>query len=144
MTYFLSLGANIGQREQTLRHAIELIGQQIGHVLRCSSFYYSEPWGFVSANEFCNMCCMVETDMAPLDVLHATQSIEHSLGRKEKSVGGNYSDRCIDIDIIRAFDNNGDEIIVNYQLTTTSLQIPHPLWRERDFVTIPMKEINCF
>ncbi|MBR4499205.1 MAG: 2-amino-4-hydroxy-6-hydroxymethyldihydropteridine diphosphokinase, partial [Paludibacteraceae bacterium] len=48
MVYFLSLGSNLGEREQTLRHAMQQIEQQIGPVLRCSSFYYSEPWGFNS------------------------------------------------------------------------------------------------
>lgn len=85
MVYYLSLGSNLGEREQTIRRALELIGQQVGTVLRCSSFYYSEPWGFTSEHPFCNLCCAVETSMEPHAVLAATQSIERALGRTKKS-----------------------------------------------------------
>lgn len=110
MLYYLSLGSNLGDRESTLRSALQLIEQQIGSVLRCSSFYYSKPWGFTSQNDFCNLCCALETDKKPLDVLRLTQTIECALGRKYKSQDGNYSDRTIDIDLIRVFDDDGTEI----------------------------------
>ena len=79
MLYYLSLGSNIGEREQMLREAVRLIEQQIGNILRCSSFYYSEPWGFDSKHEFCNLCCALETAKSPLEVLHLTQAIERQL-----------------------------------------------------------------
>ena len=85
MLYYLSLGANLGDREQTIKQALELIEQQIGHVLRCSSFFYSAPWGFESEHEFCNLCCAVESSQDPLSVLRLTQTIEHALGRNLKS-----------------------------------------------------------
>ncbi len=138
MRYYLSLGSNLGEREQTLREAVRNIEQQIGTVTRCSSFYYSEPWGFESQNGFCNICCELETAMAPAQVLAATQAIERALGRTHKSVNGHYSDRTIDIDIIQAFDELGKEISV----LTPTLTIPHPLWQERDFVKVPLQEIQ--
>ena len=137
MLYYLSLGANLGKRELTLNAAKQLIEQQIGTILRCSSLYYSDPWGFVSAHTFCNLCCSVETKLSPLDMLKATQSIEKQLGRKQKSQNGQYSDRTIDIDIIKAFDGK-NEIVVE----TPELTIPHPLWQQRDFVLVPLKEIT--
>jgi len=137
MRYYLSLGSNLGNREQTLQEAVQRIGQQIGTVTRCSSFFYSEPWGFESAHPFCNLCCCVETTMAPMEVLAATQAIERDLGRIQKSVNGQYSDRPIDIDIIRAFDEAQKEIVSNDPLLT----IPHPLYKQRDFVVIPLREI---
>ena len=137
MRYYLSLGSNLGNREQTLQEAVQRIGQQIGTVTRCSSFFYSEPWGFESEHPFCNLCCCVETSMAPMDVLTATQAIERELGRIQKSVNGQYSDRSIDIDIIRAFDDQQKEIVSNDPLLT----IPHPLYKQRDFVLIPLREI---
>ena len=137
MRYYLSLGSNLGNREQTLQEAVQRIGQQIGTVTRCSSFFYSEPWGFESEHPFCNLCCCVETSMAPMDVLTATQAIERELGRIQKSVNGQYSDRSIDIDIIRAFDDQQKEIVSNDPLLT----IPHPLYKKRDFVLIPLREI---
>lgn len=142
MRYYLSLGSNLGNREQTLQEAVQRIGQQIGTVTRCSSFFYSEPWGFESEHPFCNLCCCVETSMAPMDVLTATQAIERELGRIRKSKIENrkpvYYDRPIDIDIIRAFDDQQKEIVSNDPLLT----IPHPLYKQRDFVLIPLREIG--
>lgn len=138
MVYYLSLGSNLGEREQTIRRALELIGQQVGTVLRCSSFYYSEPWGFTSEHPFCNLCCAVETSMEPIAVLAATQSIERALGRTKKSVNGVYSDRTIDIDLIQVFDDAGNEITCS----TPTLTLPHPLWSDRPFVRIPLEEIK--
>lgn len=151
MTYYLSLGSNLGDREGTIRQALQRIEQQIGPVRRCSSFYYSKPWGFESEHDFCNLCCAVETDKTPLEVLHLTQTIERALGRKEKSAISNqqleirnqkleirnYTDRCIDIDLIRVFDEQGQEIC----LDTPELTLPHKFWQQRDFVKIPLGEI---
>lgn len=137
MTYYLSLGSNLGDREQTLRNALELIEQQVGHITRCSKFYYSAPWGFESTHEFCNLCCCVQSAYNPHTVLNLTAEVEQTLGRRYKSVNGIYHDRPIDIDIIRAFDEDGKEIVS----TDPILTIPHPRWKERDFVTIPMSEI---
>ena len=137
MLYYLSLGSNLGDRESTLRSALQLIEQQIGSVLRCSSFYYSKPWGFTSANDFCNLCCALETDKKPLDVLHLTQTIERSLGRNHKSQDGHYSDRTIDIDLIRVFDDDKKELFMD----SPELTLPHRFWQERDFVKVPLAEI---
>ena len=140
MLYYLSLGANIGNREQTIQQALQMIEQQIGHVLRCSSFYYSAPCGFDSENEFCNICCAMETEMNPEDVLVCTQQIEQQLGRNYKSDHHSahpiYKDRTIDIDLILVFDNQR-EITIN----SPTLTLPHLHWKERDFVTIPLSEI---
>ena len=147
MRYYLSLGSNIGDREQTLLAALTMIEQQIGSVPRRSSFFYSAPWGYDSPNEFCNLCCLVETDLDPMAMLRATQSIEQALGRTHKSIDGIYQDRPIDIDLIRAFDEENKEVklqIINpkSQMSNPQLLIlPHPLWQERDFVRIPLMEI---
>ena len=148
MTYYLSLGANLGEREQTLRRAIQMIEQQVGSVRRCSSFFYSAPWGFESEHSFCNLCCAVDSTLSPLDVLHSTQAIERALGRTKKTPITNYqcpitnlqstiySDRTIDIDLIRLFE--GDKELY---IDLPELHIPHPLWTQRDFVKVPLAEI---
>ncbi|MBR2166011.1 MAG: 2-amino-4-hydroxy-6-hydroxymethyldihydropteridine diphosphokinase [Paludibacteraceae bacterium] len=152
MRYYLSIGANLGERERTIRQAVKEIEEHVGHVSRCSSFYYSEPWGFQSEHAFCNLCCAVETEKEPLDMLSLTQAIERNLGREKHPVTGEqqariYSDRNIDIDIILAFDDDGKEIqclIPDDSSPTNSvplLVLPHPLWRERDFVKKPLSEI---
>lgn len=137
MLYYLSLGSNIGEREQTLRQALNIMEQQIGTIMRCSSFYYSAPWGYKSEHEFCNLCCSVQTELQPRQMLAATQNIERQLGREHKSVNRQYQDRTIDIDIIKAFDGE-TEIEEN----SPELTIPHPLWQEREFVCVPLSEIT--
>lgn len=154
MTVFLSLGANLGNREQTINKAIRFLSEQVGPLIKRSSFYYSKPWGFNSPNDFCNICASFETELSPLDLLHTTQSIERQLGRTHKTQITNYDDRPIDIDIIRAFDDNGTEIkcqisndkspILNLKSQMSSaplLSLPHPLWQQRDFVKVPLEEI---
>lgn len=85
-------------------------------------------------------------------MLRLTQAIERTLGRTKKSSITDqqspvYSDRNIDIDIVLAFDDEGKEIqclITDDKTPTNSvplLVLPHPLWRERDFVKIPLSEI---
>jgi 2-amino-4-hydroxy-6-hydroxymethyldihydropteridine diphosphokinase len=140
MRYYLSLGSNIGDREQTLLAALTMIEQQIGSVPRRSSFFYSAPWGYDSPNEFCNLCCLVQTDLDPMAMLRATQSIEQTLGRTHKSIDGIYQDRTIDIDLIRAFDEENKEVKLQI-MNPSLLTLPHPLWQERDFVRIPLMEI---
>lgn len=132
MLAYLSLGANLGNREQTLIAAIDLLQQQAGEVVRQSEFYYSEPWGFVSQNLFCNLCIALETELAPTDLLHTTQAIERQLGRTHKTTKHQYNDRTIDIDIL---------LYGNYSISTPELTIPHPLMHERDFVMTPLKQI---
>ena len=140
MRYYLSLGSNVGNREQTLREALLYIGQRIGRIDRCSSFFYSESWGFESANGFCNLCCRVVTELEPLEGLRITQEIERELGRTHKSDPAHpeYQDRTIDIDLIRVFDEVGKEIL----MSGSELTLPHPLWEKREFVKVPLEEIR--
>ena len=130
---FLSLGSNLSDRQAHLNKAIELIGERIGEVVRQSSFIETEPWGFESENRFLNGAILVETTLTPRQLLKATQKIERELGRKRKSSSGVYHDRPIDIDILLYDDLTIDE---------PDLKIPHPLMHERDFVMIPLREIQ--
>lgn len=129
---YLSLGSNIGNRKRIIHEAIEKIGELIGVVIRQSTLYETEPWGFDSPNEFLNCCVLVETMLAPQQLLETTQKIERSLGRLNKSHDGQYEDRIIDIDILLYDDLHVDQ---------PDLKIPHPLMYERDFVMTPLKEI---
>ena len=132
MLAYLSLGANLGNKEQTIDQAVKLLQAQAGNVTRRSSFFYSAPWGFSSEHAFCNICLALETTLSPLDLLHTTQAIEHSLGRTQKSTDGQYHDRLIDIDILQ---------YEGVELHSKELTLPHPLMNERDFVLIPLQEI---
>ena len=129
---YLSLGSNLGDREDMLRRAIALIGERVGKVQRVSSFIETEPWGFQSEHPFLNAACLVLTTLSPLECLDATQQIERELGRRTKSSSGIYHDRPIDIDLLMYDD---------LQLSTPRLTLPHPHMHERDFVMIPLREI---
>ncbi len=129
---YLGLGTNLGDKEANLKAAIEEIRKRVGEIISLSAFYASEPWGFESENSFLNAVCCVMSDFSPMEILSITQQIERELGRKTKSVGGIYSDRMIDIDIL---------LYDDLQIHTPELTIPHPLMWERDFVMIPLREI---
>ena len=107
------------------------MSQEVGFVIRSSTFYTSKLWGFESDNDFLNAVVLIDTNLTPFDVLSKTQEIEKSLGRTAKTISG-YSDRLIDIDIL-LYDN----LIIDQP----TLKIPHPLIAERDFVLVPFVEI---
>ena len=142
---YLGLGSNLGDREDIIRKAISLIGERVGLVIRQSSLIETEPWGFESDNKFLNGVILCETTLTPRQVLRATQKIERELGKLRKHSTRRhplsfiiyplsiYHDRPIDIDILLYDDLTIDE---------PDLKIPHPLMYERDFVMIPLKEIQ--
>ncbi len=129
---YLGLGSNLGDKNRHLIDAILLIAERVGEVKRVSTFLPSEPWGYKSNNGYLNAVILVQTSLSPLKLLAETQQIELSMGRQQKTVN-HYSDRVIDIDIL--FYNN--EII-----DLPELKIPHPLMLERDFVLVPLTEIE--
>lgn len=133
MIVYLSIGTNLGNRVANVEHALDLINGQVGRIVRRSSNFISEPWGFVSENTFLNIAVAVETELQPLELLAATQRIERIMGRTHKSVNGHYADRIIDIDIL---------LYGNEKINLPELQIPHPHIEERDFVRIPLQEIK--
>lgn len=137
---YLSLGTNLGDKEQNLLRAIKEIGKRIGPVKAQSAFLHTEPWGFESENTFLNCAIKVSTPLSPLQVLHRTQTIERLFGRTQKSRDRIYHDRIIDIDIL-LFYNTGSSA-ESIRISSPELTIPHPLMHERDFVLIPLSEIK--
>jgi len=127
---FLGIGTNLGSREANLKQAIVRIGEEIGRVVRESSVYETEPWGFASEDNFLNMVAEVETILTPSGLLGAILMIEAQLGRLrgEKQ----YSSRSIDIDIL---------FYQNLIIDEVSLKIPHPQLYKRRFVLVPLSEI---
>ena len=137
-TVYLSLGTNLGDKEQNLLTAIAEIGRRIGPIKAQSAFLATEPWGFESENTFLNAAIRIETNLSPIALLDETQQIERDMGRTQKSSANcqlstvNYQDRIIDIDIL---------LYDGLHIDTPRLTIPHPLMQHRDFVLIPLKEI---
>ena len=66
---YLSLGSNLGDKEQNLEDALKMIEKQIGSIVSRSAFFYSEPWGFSSDNGFVNNCVIVNTPFSLEKVL---------------------------------------------------------------------------
>ena len=134
---YLGLGSNLGDRNAHIEQAIALIHERVGEVVRRSSFIETEPWGFESENKFLNGVILCETELTPRQLLKTTQKIERELGRKKKSASSHishlYKDRPIDIDILLY-----DDLIID----EPDLKIPHPLMEQRDFVMIPLREIQ--
>lgn len=131
-TIYLSLGTNLGSREDNLERALQLLQEQVGALLRRSSVHETTPWGFESSHMFLNLCVCMATSLSPLQLLATTKQIERQLGRTQKSAHGHYADRLIDIDILLYDDAHVNE---------SNLIIPHPHMYERDFVMLPLNEI---
>lgn len=131
MQVYIALGSNLGNKRRNLVTAAALLAERAGEVGAISSFYETEPWGFESEHSFLNAALMLETTLAPLDLLRITQEVERELGRTAKT-DSVYRDRLIDIDLLLY----GEEVI-----DQPGLQIPHPLMHRRAFVMTPMAEI---
>ena len=148
MIYYLSIGANLGEREKTIDQAVSLLNSEVGLVIARSKFFYSAPVGFDSPNEFCNVCVKLTSELPPQRVLYITQDIERALGRTEKTATpGTYHDREIDIDLLMAFDmpaDSKDFPLFPVCINSTRLTLPHPRMDERDFVKVPLAEIFPF
>ncbi|MCR4852529.1 MAG: 2-amino-4-hydroxy-6-hydroxymethyldihydropteridine diphosphokinase [Prevotella sp.] len=141
-TVYLGLGSNLGDKRRNIRRAIRKIKELIGAVERQSALHVSQPWGFNSKNTFVNAVVRCRTSLSPHELLSATQDIEREIGKTVRSRknsdgrlldGETYHDRLIDIDILLY-----DDITLN----EPDLIIPHPLMQERDFVMIPLAEVQ--
>ena len=78
---FLGLGSNLSDREHNLESAVEKIQEFIGTIIRVSSIYETEPWGFKGENYFLNMVVEVETSLKASGLLGRLLTIESLLGR---------------------------------------------------------------
>ncbi len=128
---FLSLGSNLGKREQNLGRAVEAL-ESVLQKLRCSSIYETRPLYVLEQPSFLNMVVMGQCLLPPMELLQRALSIEIQMGRDR----ANYvpkGPRVIDIDILLF----GGRIISEKELS-----IPHPHMKERQFVLIPLLELE--
>ncbi len=127
-TAFLCLGSNLGDRLVALNRALELLPPEAS-LIRSSSIYETEPWGFTDQPAFLNQVIEVETESTPLQLMKYLKKIEKKIGRTPSF---RYGPRAIDMDILFY-----DDIILN----TPRLHIPHPRLSERAFALVPLAEI---
>ena len=127
---YLSTGSNQGDRLMLLVAAAKYISKMVGRVDQFSQVIESEPWGFEAETTFYNQVLVVETALAPREVLEQVLKIEQILGRERS--GNGYSSRTIDIDIL-FFDSE----LIN----EPDFVVPHPGLHKRRFVLFPLAEV---
>ncbi len=130
MTTYLLLGADIGDKRTTFAKAKLLVSERVGRVVRESSLYESEAWGFESSTTFLNQVLEVKTPLPPQELLDVIHEIETELGRIRS--GNGYESRLIDIDIL---------FYESLVLDTPALVIPHPHLHKRMFTLAPLNEL---
>src|SRR5713226_8130947 len=128
-TVYLSLGSNVGDREQMLQAAIDQLNSSQVRITRISSVYETEPQGQPNQRWFLNLVVEAETELFPRQLLARVAKIEQQLGRRRMLAKG---PRTIDIDIL---------FYGNFIIDTAELTIPHPRFSERRFVLAPMVEL---
>lgn len=140
-TVYLALGSNMGDRAGNISRAIDALNARGIRVVRRSNLYETEPVNVRGYGWFLNCAVQAETDMMPLQLLHALLQIERSMGRKralhaDESPGGlpngMKDPRPIDIDILLF----GESVV-----RSPELEIPHPRMAGRRFVLVPLAEI---
>ena len=132
MRGYLGLGSNVGDREDKLRRARELLDEHGVRVLRTSSLYETEPQGeILDQPDFLNAVVEVETELDPEALLDACKVVERELGRMV--AGPRHGPRPIDVDLLLL----GDLTHESERLT-----LPHRDVLSRRFVLEPLVELD--
>ncbi|MCX5726568.1 MAG: 2-amino-4-hydroxy-6-hydroxymethyldihydropteridine diphosphokinase [Candidatus Saganbacteria bacterium] len=127
---YLSLGSNVGEREEYIEQAIFILKKSKGiKVIKKSPNYETQAEGIKNQPPFINAAVEIETTLPPHPLLDVLEGIENTLGREREIEWG---PRTMDIDILFY----GNEVV-----SDDKLQIPHPLLHERIFVLMPLAEI---
>jgi 2-amino-4-hydroxy-6-hydroxymethyldihydropteridine diphosphokinase len=129
---YVGLGANLGEREETLRAAVAGLEATGGvEVVAVSAFRETDPVGYVDQPRFLNGAVALETTLAPRELLEALLAVERSLGRTRD--GPRFGPRTIDLDLLLYGDESLDE---------PGLTVPHPRLHERAFALEPLAELD--
>ena len=126
---YLLTGGNLGNREDNLAQAKQLIIEQCGNIVTASSLYETAAWGNTGQPAFLNQALAVDTLLNAKQLIRRLLKIEKQLGRIREE---KYGPRIIDIDILLFNDE-----VHNYPL----LKLPHPEMQNRKFALLPLAEI---
>jgi 2-amino-4-hydroxy-6-hydroxymethyldihydropteridine diphosphokinase len=130
---YVGLGANLGEREATIRRAVELLAATPGiEVVGVSTLRETDPVGYVDQPRFLNGVAALETGLPPRAVLDRLLEVEQELGRM-RGEGPRFGPRTIDLDLLL----HGDEVV-----DEPGLVVPHPRLGERRFVLEPLHELD--
>jgi 2-amino-4-hydroxy-6-hydroxymethyldihydropteridine diphosphokinase len=128
MRAYVGVGANLGDRERTIRAAIDLLGDEVVAVSRLRE---TEPWGYADQPRFLNGALALETERPPRALLDRLLEVERELGRVRE--GPRYGPRAIDLDLLLY----GDLV-----LSEPGLELPHPRLHERAFALEPLLDLD--
>ena len=126
---YLGLGANLGNPRQTFDLALALI-RGFAEVLSVSKLYKSEPFGYSEQPAFVNAAVRIATSLEPMELLKKLQQVEGTLGKEVIRENG---PRIIDIDLL---------LYQKEQIRNENLLVPHPEILNRDFVLLPLSDLN--
>ena len=126
-TAYVGLGANLGDRETTIRRAVELLPD----VVAVSTLIETDPVGYLDQPRFLNGVAVLETELPPRELFERLMRVERALGRTRE--GPRFGPRTIDLDLLVYGDAEIDE---------PGLTVPHPRLHERRFVLEPLAELD--
>jgi 2-amino-4-hydroxy-6-hydroxymethyldihydropteridine diphosphokinase len=129
---YIGLGANLGERETTIRRALELLsaGGDV-EIEAVSSLRETDPVGYADQPRFLNGAAALRTELGPRALLERLQDVERRLGRDRS--GPRFGPRTIDLDLLVYGTESIDE---------PGLHVPHPRLAERRFVLEPLAELD--
>ena len=128
---YVGLGANLGDRERTLRAAADALAAEEGvEVVSVSTLRETEPVGVSEQPRFLNGAAELETTLTARELLDRLLVVEQRFGRVR--IPGQHGPRTLDLDLLLY----GDEVIDEQGLT-----VPHPRLHERRFVLEPLAEL---
>jgi 2-amino-4-hydroxy-6-hydroxymethyldihydropteridine diphosphokinase len=130
---YVGLGANLGDREATLRRAVELLAAEPAiEVAAVSTLRETDPVGYEEQPRFLNGAAALDTELGPDELLHRLLAVERELGRV-RGEGPRYGPRTIDLDLLLY----GDRTV-----EAPGLTVPHPRLAERRFALEPLHELD--
>lgn len=128
---FIGIGSNLGDKIAHCEKAIiEILNIDRHRLIARSSLYRTKPVGYTAQQWFINGVVKIETDLEPLDLHRMLKDVELKMGRKETFPWG---PRIIDLDLL---------FYDTLRMETEELRLPHPRVHQRQFVLIPLSEID--
>ena len=130
---YIAAGSNLGDKEETLKEAIDKIDKRKDCVVtKVSNFYTTDPVGYEDQDQFVNCVFEINTLQTPSELMDTLLEVEKDF-KRERII--RWGPRTLDLDII--FYND----IISYD---EHILIPHPRAHERQFVMNPMCDINPY
>jgi 2-amino-4-hydroxy-6-hydroxymethyldihydropteridine diphosphokinase len=126
---YLALGSNLGDSRANIAQAVKLLGTSLKHIKQ-APIYASKAVGYTDQPDFLNTAVSGQTDLSPEALLEFINKVENQVGRVPTF---HWGPREIDIDIIFY----GDLV-----QETKKLTIPHPRFKDRDFVLWPLNDLD--